>query len=166
MVRVIGVVFAGVLGMGLLAGCRSTEEYFQLRKPTARLINVQFREADVYGATLVFDVEVENHYSVDLPLLGFNYSVSSRGERFLADFSELQIRVPAYGRRTISLPARVDYLNALRALSGVRQGAVIPYDAELDLTIDTPQLGRITLPMGKSGELVLPKVSDVFNKPA
>lgn len=161
MVRIIYLILAGALATGLIAGCQSTEEYLQLRKPTARLINVQFREADVYGATLVFDVQVENHYAAELPLLRFDYSLSSRGERFLADSSELQIRIPAYERRTILLPARVDYPKALRALSGAREGAVIPYDAELDLTVNTPQFGRITLPMGKSGELVLPKVSDV-----
>jgi LEA14-like dessication related protein len=159
--RMIHPVLVGVLTLALLAGCGSTEEYLQLRKPTVRLANVQFREADAYGATLVFDVEIQNHYSVALPLVSFDYSLASRGQEFLVGSSELAISVPAGGSRTVSLPARVDYLKALRALSGIEPGMAIPYDARLDLIINTPQLGRIMLPMGKSGDLVLPDVADI-----
>jgi len=152
-------IFAGlVIGM-LLAGCTSVEEEFQLRKPTARLMDVRFRDADVYGATLVFDVQIVNHYAFDLPLLRFRYTMSSRGVRFLAGLSDVAIRVPAFGSETVSLPTRIDYVQTLRALGSVRPGATIPYAAEVDLTIDTPRLGSILLDLGKSGELTLPEVS-------
>jgi len=149
-----------IVGVVLGAGCTSTEEYLDLKKPSAQLMGVEFRDANLYGATLVFNVDVINHYSFDLPLLSFNYSVSSQGQRFLAGFSELSITVPPGGRRAVSLPARVDYLKALNVLTGVRPGATIPYNAELSLVVNTPRLGSITLPLSKIGELTLPAVSE------
>jgi len=147
----------GILLVVLMAGCTSMEEELQLRKPTARLVDVRFRDADAYGATLVFDVQVVNHYAFDLPLLRFRYAVSSRGQRFLAGLSDVAIRVPALGSETVSLPARIDYVQTLRALGSVRPGATIPYVADVDLVISTPRLGPITLALAKAGEVTLPE---------
>ena len=152
-------VLGTILALG--AGCESTEESMGLRKPTARLMGVQFKEADAYGATLVFDVQIVNHYPTALPLMRFNYAMSSRGARFIAGASELAIQVPVGGSQTVSLPARIDYIRTLRMLGGIRPGATIPYETQLDLTINTPRLGAITLPLTKIGEITLPQVSGV-----
>jgi hypothetical protein len=98
---------------------------------------------------------------VDLPLLRFNYAVSSRGERFMAGASELAIQIPVGGSQTVSLPARIDYISTLRRLGSVRPGATIPYEAQLDVTISTPRLGAILLPLGKAGEITLPELPGV-----
>lgn len=160
MVRMARVLVIGLL-LTVAVGCESMEESMSLRKPTARLMGMQFREADAYGATVVFDVQIVNHYPVDLPLLRFNYAVSSRGERFMAGASELAIQIPVGGSQTVSLPARIDYISTLRRLGSVRPGATIPYDAQLDVTINTPRLGAITLPLGKAGEITLPELPGV-----
>lgn len=159
MMRMAKLMVVGGVGIILLAGCESTEEYLDLKKPTAQLIGVEFRDASQYGATVVFNVDVINHYSYDLPLLRFDYGLSSQGQRFLAGFSELNITVPPGGRRSVSLPAQVDYLNALNILTGVRPGDTIPYNAEVSLVVNTPHLGSITLLLTKIGELTLPAVS-------
>jgi hypothetical protein len=106
-------------------------------------------------------VQIVNHYPVDLPLLRFSYAVSSRGERFLAGASELAMQIPVGGSQTVSLPARIDYISTLRRLGSVRPGATIPYEAQLDLTINTPRLGTITLPLEKVGEITLPELPGV-----
>lgn len=160
MARMAGLSFVGAL-LAVLAGCQSTEESLGLRKPTARLMGVQFREADAHGATLVFDVQIVNHYPADLRLLRYNYAVSSRGQRFVTGSPELAIIIPFSGSQTVSLPARIDFVNTLRILGAVRPGATIPYEAEVNLIVETPRLGAIMLPLGRSGELRLPEVSEM-----
>lgn len=59
------------------------------------------------------------------------------------------------------MPARINYLDVLKALGGIRPGSEIPYQAELGLAVDTPGLGRITLPLKKDGRIVLPTISDI-----
>lgn len=153
------IVLIGILMPVLLAGCTTVEEDLQLRKPTARLTDVRFRDVDAYGATLAFDVQIVNHYTYDLPLLRFRYTLSSRGERFLAGQSEVAIRVPGLGSKTVTLPARIDYVQTLRTLRSAQPGATIPYGAEVDLIIDSPRFGPITLDLARSGQLTLPEPS-------
>jgi len=160
MARMTSLLFVGTAAI-LLVGCESMEESLSLRKPTAQLAGVQFKEANLYGATIVFDVQIVNHYPVELPLQRFSYALSSRGQRFLASSSEIAITVPVGGSQIVSLPARIDYVKALQALGGVRPGATIPYEAQLDLVVNTPRLGTIALPLGRAGEITLPNVPGI-----
>ncbi len=161
MLRMANLVSVGML-LGLLAGCTSVEERLELRKPTAQLTGVRFQEASAQSATLVFDVEVENYYPVTVPLRGFKYSVTSGGQLFLTGSSEVRINLPAESRKTVALPAQVNYLEALKVLGSVRPGATIPYIAELDVRVETPRLGPITLPLTYKGQLTLPTISAVI----
>lgn len=159
MTRRAGVLFLGAMLL-LGAGCESVEESVSLRKPTARLVGMQFKDADAYGATVVFDVQIVNHYSAELPLRRFSYTVSSQGQRFMAGSAALDIRIPVAGSQTVSLPARIDYANTLRRLGGARPGAMVSYEAAVDLVIEAPRFGTITLLLDNTGTTTLPQVSD------
>jgi LEA14-like dessication related protein len=120
------------------------------------------------SATLLFDVEIENHYPVALPLTNFDYNLSSGAQKFLSGEAESQAAVPAKSSRTVSLPAKINYIEMLKTLKGIRPGSTIPYAAELGLSVNTPGLGVIRLPLKKEGELVLPNVTgadiiDIWN---
>jgi LEA14-like dessication related protein len=158
MARMASVLVVGAV-LTLLVGCTGVEESMSLRKPTARLMDVQFKDVDAYGATIVFDVQIVNHYAEELPLLRFNYVLSSRGQRFMAGTAVLAIRIPFAGSQTVSLPARIDYADTLRRLGGVQPGTTIPYEAQVDLTINTPRFGALTLPLNKVAQITLPLVS-------
>lgn len=152
----------GFVSMLLMVGvgCANMEESMSLRKPTARVMGMQFRDADAYGATVVFDVQIVNHYPTELPLLRLNYAVSSRGKRFMAGQQELAVQIPVNGSQIVPLPVRIDYISTLRLLGGVRPGATIPYEAQVDLTVNTPRLGAIMLPLQSVGEVTLPLLPD------
>jgi LEA14-like dessication related protein len=143
----------------LLAGCTSVEERLELRKPTARLVGVTFREATPRAATLVFDVELQNYYPETVPVVGLKYSVSSAGRMFLSGSAEARVNLPANSRKVVALPVSIDYLEVLKILSAAKPGAVIPYAAELDLTVQTPRLGPVLLPLAHRGDLTLPAIS-------
>jgi len=154
------VIAATVLASILLAGCATVEENLELRKPAARLVDVKFTEAGPYSATLVFDVTIKNYYALTVPLRRFTYELSSAGATFLAGSAEIRINLPAESQKTVSLPATVDYPAALKILHSVGPGTIIPYEAKVQLTVDTPRLGPIMLPLTSAGELALPRVSD------
>ncbi|KYK23035.1 hypothetical protein AYK25_10265 [Thermoplasmatales archaeon SM1-50] len=150
------------------AGCETIQETLNIRKPTARLTGLKFEEVKLDSAMLMFDVEIDNHYPVALPLTNFDYTLSSNAEKFLSGSSKSQTTVPAKSKQIVSLPAKINYMGMLKALKGVRPGSKIPYGAELGLSVDTPALGLIRLPLKKEGELVLPSISgtdinDIWN---
>jgi LEA14-like dessication related protein len=111
--------------------------------------------------SLNFDVEVANPYGVALPLTEVSYALASGDRSFLSGNAKLSGTVPARGRRTVSLPAKVEFGRLLSALSGVRPGQVVPYDASMQLAVDAPGAGRLELPVRKQGELPVPAVPEV-----
>jgi len=153
-------IFALALIMSCFTGCESMQKTLSLNKPTGRLTGLKFEDVKLDSATLLFDVEIDNHYPVALPLTNFDYSLSSGTEKFLSGSAKSQTTVPAKSSKTISLPAKINYLEMLKALKGIRPGSKIPYNAELGLSVDTPALGLIRLPLKKEGELVLPTISE------
>ena len=144
-----------------LTSCETMSQVLNLQKPTARMAGLKFQEVKLNSATLLFDVEVDNPYPVALPLMNLDYGLSSNAEPFLNGNAELQTTIPAKSKKTVSLPANINYLDMLKALKGIRPGSKIPYKADLGLSVDAPALGLIRLPLKKEGEIVLPTVSNV-----
>jgi LEA14-like dessication related protein len=148
----------------IMTGC-STLEQLGFNKPTARITGVQFADASLSSAKLVFDVEVDNPYPVALPLTNLNYSLASGDVSLFSGNAKPATSIPAKSTQSLSLPVTVNYLEIFRSLKGITPGTTIPYKAGLDLSVDTPGLGPLTLPLKKEGQLALPKVSgaDVIN---
>jgi len=160
--------FASALMMAFFAGCETMQKALNLKKPTARLTGLKFEQVTLDSATLLFEVEIDNHYPAALPLTNFDYSLATGANKFLSGSANSQTIVPAKSNKTISLPARINYIEMLKALKTFRPGSKIPYNAELGLSVDTPALGMIRLPLKKQGELVLPSISgtnikDIWN---
>ena len=154
--------------MACLSGCETIQGALSQNRPTARLMDLKFEDATLDSAKLLFDVEVENHYPVALPLTNFDYGLSTGSEQFLSGSADSQTTVAAKSKEMVSLPVTVNYMEMLKALKGIRPGSKIPYNAELGLSVDAPALGLIRLPLQKKGELLLPSVSgstisDVWN---
>jgi len=146
----------GVLGgfaVWCLAGCGALQA---IRKPTARITGVRLENISLKAVTLVFDLEIGNPYSVPLPLANVDYSLASEGRRFLSGQADMQGAVPAGGAKTVSLPAELEYLALLAVVKKIRPGSVVPYAAELGLSVDPPLGGRLRLPLRKEGKLPVP----------
>ena len=151
-------IFVMLLVPALFTGCETMQQALERNRPSARLVGLKFDDVKLDSATLLFDVEIENHYPVALPLTNFDYTVSSHAEQFLSGRANSQTTVPAKSKKTVSLPAKVNYIGMFKALKGIRPGSKIPYGAELGLSVDTPALGLIRLPLKKEGELILPAI--------
>jgi LEA14-like dessication related protein len=113
------------------------------------------------AVTLDLDLEVSNPYSVALPLLGAEYRLSSGGRQFLSGAGEQGGSIPAGGKGTYPVTARIPFADLLTVLSGIKPGARVPYEAEMGLFVDAPALGKIELPVSHSGEFPVPAVPEV-----
>jgi len=133
-----------------------------LEKPTARITHVALQDIGVSAATLVFDIDVANPYTVALPLSNVDYALSSRASRFLSGSADLQGTIPAGSSKTLTIPVGIDYRRLLSAVEGTRPGGTVPYTADLGLSVDTPVLGRLRIPMSREGELPIPSASELL----
>lgn len=146
----------------LVVGCQALEGILQTApKPTGRIIGTELKNLSLDKIDLVFNVEVANPYAVDLPLLDLVYDVGSGGTSLLQGSIKPSGAVPARGTSVIQLPARITFASLIRTLKGVRPGSVVPYQADLTLGVDAPVVGRLTLPLSKSGELPVPAAPEV-----
>lgn len=154
--------FLSAIVTSLLFGC-STLEQFTMAKPAMALKGVQFGNIDLQKATLLFDVEVENPYSVALPLLNMDYSLKSRQNPLFSGLADIQTTIGAKQKQTVTLPVSLGYMdvvNAFKDLKDVRPGSTIPYEAALSIGVDAPVLGNLKVPLQKSGDLTVPTLQD------
>jgi LEA14-like dessication related protein len=159
--RTVSVRFAFVM-LALLGGCQSMQDLIGgVPKPTAHVIGASIRGLSLENIVLLFDVEVENPYATSLPLIDLGYSLTSGGSKFLEGTVTPTGSIPARGKQVIQLPATVPFASLLAALKGVKPGAIVAYTADFRIGVNAPVLGRIDVPLSKSGELPVPAVPHV-----
>lgn len=153
--------FALILS-ALLAGCEALGPLMDSApRPSARVVAVNLQNITLEKVDLLFALEVRNPYSVNLPLLELGYAIGSGGTRLLDGTVKPSGSIPAGGTQIVQLPAIVRFAPLMQALKNVRPGSVVPYKADFVLALDTPLLGRLDLPVSKSGEFPVPAMPDV-----
>jgi len=135
-----------------------------LTRPSAQVTGVDVRRVGLTEATMVFDVKVDNPYTVALPMSNLDYALSSRGVGFLTGEADVAGTVPAGGSKTLGVPVRISYRELIAAVRDARPGAVIPYRADLGLSVQAPALGPIRLPIRKDGELTIPSAPELLDR--
>ncbi len=149
----------------LLPGLTACETALALldfdKRPSARVVGARLEGLTLKGVQLAFDVEVSNPYAVQLPLVNLTYGLSSGGSPFLSGQANVAGSVPANGTKTIALPAQITFAHLLSTLRGIRPGGVVPYAAEITLSVDPPGLSTLALPIRKEGRLPIPTVPSI-----
>ncbi len=125
-------------------------------RPSAALHGVSIGQATLSAVGLDFEVEVTNPYDVPLPLVNLEYKVRSASASLLDGSADLQGTIPARQSKVLTLPAQVSLPDVILFVGGLHPGDKVPYSADVTLSVDTPVLGRLGIPLGKSGELQLP----------
>ena len=144
-----------VLSIGAGGGCATLEPVLQ--KPTANIKGVKFGKITLESATMLFDVEVENPYSFDLPLVNINYALTSKGQLLFSGGAKQQATIPSKGTQIVTLPVKIGYKDLINTFRGFTLGSEIPYKAEAGLSFDTPgSAGRINLPLQATGQMTVP----------
>jgi len=144
-------------------GCASMQDVIAgLDKPAARVTGASLQDLSLQGVGVLFDVEIRNPYSVPLPLLNLEYDLATEaGKPFIAGVAEMSGTVPAGGRRTVQLPANITFARLLETADDLKPGDVVSYDANLTMAVDAPGIGRMALPMRKTGKVPVPAVPNI-----
>ena len=133
-------------------------------RPSAKLVGIHFGDLDRAALELVFDVEIANPYSTEMPLTNMAYRLASEETALVSGSAKPNTAVAAGAKEKVALPVRVHYGEILRTLKGVEPGSQIPYSAELVLSVGAGGTGELELPLRKEGKITLPFVSGVTHK--
>nr|DAD40514.1 TPA_asm: hypothetical protein HUJ06_014837 [Nelumbo nucifera] len=132
------------------------EEAVGFGKPTADVTAIHIPFIDLKKADLVVDVLVANPNPIPIPLVDINYTVESDGRKLVSGLIPDAGTVHAHGSETIKIPLTLIYDDIKQTYDDIKSGSIIPYKVIVELIVDVPVIGNITLPMEKTGEIPVP----------
>lgn len=144
-----------------LAGCASVKEFISARGPDVRVVGLRVTDVTIHSATLRFVLEVENPYSVALPVAEVDYSLATGEQRFLSGRTDVHGSIPPRESTTIEVPATIRFKELLATVKSIRPGVIVPYTADFGVSVKAPGAGPLRLAMGKSGQFPVPSVPKV-----
>lgn len=130
-------------------------------KPTADVTAIHIPSINLEKADIVVDVLVTNPNPIPIPLIDINYLVESDGRKLVSGLIPDAGTIHAHGSETVNIPVTLVYADIKDTYDDIKPGSVIPYRIQVDLIVDVPIFGRLTLPLEKTGEIPIPYKPDV-----
>ncbi|PKA65691.1 Late embryogenesis abundant protein Lea14-A [Apostasia shenzhenica] len=130
-------------------------------KPTAAVSGIHLPSINLHKAEIVVDVLISNPNPIPIPLIDINYLIDSDGRKLVSGLIPDAGTIHAHGSETVKIPALLIYDDIKSTYHDIKPGSIIPYRVKVDLIVDVPIFGRITLPLEKKGEIPVPYKPDV-----
>ncbi|KAL5217060.1 hypothetical protein ABZP36_017744 [Zizania latifolia] len=137
------------------------EEAVGFGKPTADVSGIHIPHISLHRADLVVDVRIKNPNPVPIPLVDIDYLIESDGRKLVSGLIPDAGTIHAHGEETVKIPISLIYDDIKSTYNDIKPGSIIPYLVKVVLLIDVPIIGRIKLPLEKSGEIPIPYKPDV-----
>ncbi|MFC1713073.1 LEA type 2 family protein [Candidatus Poribacteria bacterium] len=161
----LGKIVCLILGAMLLSSCAMISDiageakikYPQVDFGGAKITGLSFDTAD-----LLFDLKIRNPNSVGLTMAGFDYDFLINGNPFLNGNQSKGLKIAAGGESTVQLPLSLRYVDLYQTFQSLKDQDSSTYQMDFGFAFDLPVLGRVNIPVSKSGDiplLKLPKIS-------
>jgi LEA14-like dessication related protein len=137
------------------------EETIGFGKPTADVSAIHIPSINLEKADLVVDILIKNPNPVPIPLIDINYLVESDGRKLVSGLIPDSGTIHAHGEETVKIPVTLIYDDIKNTYADIQPGSIIPYKVKVDLIVDVPVIGRITIPLEKTGEIPIPYKPDI-----
>lgn len=148
-VGLFAVVIAGYLVM-CTSGCAMLTEIGQkgIIEPTVQVEGVNLKSINAKGATMLFDVKVDNPNAFGLKVKGLSYDIDVGGKPFTTGELESGAEVAANGSSVIQIPIAMKYTDVFYSITDLIQKKAAPYTIR-----GSANLGIISIPFKHSGQL-------------
>lgn len=137
------------------------EEVVGCGKPTADVTGIHIPKINLERADIVVDVLIKNPNPVPIPLIDINYLIESDGRKLISGLIPDAGTIHARGEETVKVPVSLIFDDIKNTYADIEPGSIIPYKLKVDLIVDVPVFGRLTLPMEKTGEIPIPYKPDI-----
>ncbi|MED6192756.1 hypothetical protein PIB30_013138 [Stylosanthes scabra] len=137
------------------------EEVVAFGKPTADVAAVHISSINLNKADIVVDLVIKNPNPVPIPLIDINYLIESDGRKLISGLIPDAGTIHSHGEETVKVPVTLVYTDIKNTYHDIHSGNILPYRVKVDLIFDVPILGRLTLPLEKTGEIPIPYKPDV-----
>lgn len=139
----------------LAAGCVHDIQQL-IDEPAVEFAGMELTDPGVFSATPVFRFELSNTNPMGLAIRNIAYDLTVNGRKFVKGVTDQSGRLPAAGRRTLSLAVDFSFLDLFSSLDGFRTTEALSY--ELSGTIG---VGPFAVPYRATGRFEVPKLPAV-----
>ncbi|XP_062188883.1 uncharacterized protein LOC133892186 [Phragmites australis] len=137
------------------------EETIGFGKPTADVSGIHIPHISLEKIELIVDVLIANPNPVPIPLVDIEYLIESEGRKLVSGTIPDAGTIHAHGSETVKIPVLLIYDDIKSTYKEIKPGSIIPYKVRVVLHIDIPVIGRISIPLEKTGEIPVPYKPDV-----
>ncbi|KAK1270971.1 hypothetical protein QJS04_geneDACA006119 [Acorus gramineus] len=137
------------------------EEAIGFGKPTADVSAIHIPTINLKKAEIVVDVLVKNPNPIPIPLIDINYLIESDERKLVSGLIPDAGTIHAHGSETVKIPMTLIYDDIKSTYADIKPGSIIPYKVKVDLIVDVPIFGRLTLPLEKKGDIPIPYKPDI-----
>ncbi|MFC1714780.1 LEA type 2 family protein [Candidatus Poribacteria bacterium] len=160
-----GVVLCLLLVTVFLSSCAVLNELAgeaNIRRPQVNFSGAKITGLSFDTAELLFDLKIQNPNSVGLTMAGFNYDFLINNGSFLKGKQDKGLEIAAGGESAVQVPLSLRYVDLYQTFQSLKNQDLSNYQINFGFAFDVPVLGRVNIPVSKSGDfplLKLPKVS-------
>ncbi|KAK4800171.1 hypothetical protein SAY86_025536 [Trapa natans] len=137
------------------------EETIGFGKPTADVTGIHLPSINLEKAEIVVDILIKNPNPVPIPLIDINYLIESDGRKLISGLIPDAGTIHAHGEESVKIPVTLIYDDIKSTYNDIKPGSIVPYRVKVDLIVDVPVIGRLTLPLEKTGEIPIPYKPDI-----
>lgn len=87
--------------------------------------------------------------------------IESDGRKLISGLIPDAGTIHAHGEETVKIPVVLIYDDIKSTYDEIKPGSIIPYKVKVELIVDVPIFGRLTLPLEKTGEIPIPYKPDI-----
>ncbi|XP_071700471.1 desiccation-related protein At2g46140-like [Rutidosis leptorrhynchoides] len=137
------------------------EDKVKFGKPSADLAAIHISKISFKQVDLIVDVLVTNPNPVPIPLVDINYLIENNGRKLASGMIPDAGTIHARSSETVKIPVTLVYYDLKKAYADIVPGTILPYKVKVDLIVDVPVIGKLTLLIEKCGEIPVPYRPDV-----
>ncbi len=131
--------------------------------------DVQFESAKLNGlsfekADLMFDLKVINPNNFNITLSGFDYDLLINQNSFLSGKQNKGLAIKANDFSIVHIPLSIKYIELYDTYKSFKNDDTLKYTLKTGLIFDLPVLGKVRVPVSKSGALPLLKLPSISFK--
>lgn len=132
------------------------EDAIGFGKPTAEVSAIHIASMDLKHADIVVDILFSNPNPIPIPLVDINYLVESDNRKLVSGLIPDAGTVHPHDSETLKVPLSLIYEDIKSTYREIEPGSIISYRVRVEFIVDIPVIGRITVPVERTGEISVP----------
>ncbi|KAJ0590386.1 putative Late embryogenesis abundant protein [Helianthus annuus] len=133
-----------------------------MAKPEATVTDVDLKGIDLGSVTYNAKVNVSNPYSTPIPIGEIRYVLKSSGSVIATGTVPDPGSLKGNGDTLLDVEIKVPHSVLVSLVKDIAVDWDIDYELQVNLVVDLPLIGDISIPVTSKGEIKLPSLTDFF----